>query len=81
MMLDTDLGEPVRVLNDEATGPYIEVSVNQLELVRRLLTDHGVRFWVTHQAISVQGGPFTTTIYIRKGTDPARIQALLDQAA
>jgi hypothetical protein len=71
-MLDTATGEPVRVL---------KLPLKQLEPVRKLLTDHGIRFWVGHHAVSVNGGPAIVWINIRKGSDSRQIQALLDQAA
>ena len=65
-MLDTALGKPVRVLDDEETGPYIMLSRKQLEPVRKLLTDNGIRFWVGHQVVSVDGEPAIVWMWIRQ---------------
>jgi hypothetical protein len=79
-MIDSSTRKPIRVLMDEATGPYIWVSVKHLQQVSELLSRNGVSFWVDHHAVSVDGQPAVTVINVRRGTDPQQVQALLDAA-
>lgn len=80
-MIDSATQKPIRVLFDAATGPYMKVTVAHLEQVRKVLEDNKISHWVSHHAISVDGRPMTTMIFIKKGTDPDRVQALFDAAA
>lgn len=45
-MTDTTTRRPIRVSNDEASGPYIWVPVDLLEKVRTLLDANGIPYWV-----------------------------------
>jgi hypothetical protein len=80
-MVDTGTEKPIRVQIDAVGGAYIKVSVNGLERLRKLLEDNAVRHWVDHYAVSVDGGPSMTMIYLHRKTDPTQVQALLDNAA
>lgn len=80
-MTDTATGRPIRVSTDGTSGPYIMVSVQLLEKVRRLLVEHDVPHWVDHQAISVDGRPPVTVINLGRKVDYRRAQDLLDAAA
>ena len=80
-MIDSATHKPVRVLLDVATGPYIYVSVDHFDQVRKVLQDNNIPHWVDHIGISVDGRPMERLINIKKGSDPDRVQALLDAAA
>ena len=80
-MTDTSTQQPIRVSTESLSGPYIKVSVELLEKVRRLLVENGIRHWVEHLAISVDGRPAVTVIYLGRNTDSRQVQDLLDAAA
>ena len=80
-MVDRGTQKPFRVLTDALAGSYIKVSVNGLECLRKLLEDNAIRHWVDHHAVSVDGGPLMTVIWLHRSTDPTQVQALLDSAA
>ncbi len=77
-MTDAVPKQLIRVSTDEAVGPSVTVPVAHLDRVRDLLVANGVRFWVDHLAISIDGRPAETVINLARGTDPARVQTLLD---
>jgi len=80
-MVDTATHRSVQVSTDEASGPYIRVSLDQLEQVRQVLLDNKVAHWVEHTAISIDGRPAVVVINLGRGSDPGHVQALLDRAA
>lgn len=80
-MTDTASRGPIRVLTDGTSGPYIMVSLELLEKVRKLLAENDVPHWVDHHAISVDGRPAVTVINLGRRADSRRVQALLDAAA
>ncbi len=79
-MIDTATQKPIQVLLAEVSGPYLWVSVDNIDRVRRVLEAHEVSFWVSHHAIAVNGKPAVTVINIKKGTNPDTVQGFLDQA-
>ncbi len=80
-MIDSATHKPIEVRFTAEAGPYIRVSVEQLEPLREVLLKHDIRHWVDLFPVSVDGRPAMTKIYIRKGTDPGHVQRLLDAAA
>ena len=80
-MTDTAIRRPIRVSTDGTSGPYIMVSVELLEKVRKLLVENDVPHWVDHNAISVDGRPAVTVINLGRTADSHRVQDLLDAAA
>ncbi len=80
-MTDTTTRRPIRVSTDGTSGPYIMLSVEVLEKVRRLLVENDIAHWVDHLAISVDGRPAVTVINLGRRTDSRRVQDLLDAAA
>ncbi len=80
-MTDTTTRRPIRVSTDGTSGPYIMLSVEVLEKVRRLLVENDIPHWVDHLAISVDDRPAVTVINLGRGTDSRRVQDLLDAAA
>ena len=79
-MIDSSTSKPIRVSADGTSGPYVMVPVDQLEQVRKLLQANGIPYWVDHNAISVDGRPAVAVVNLGKGTDPLRVQVLLDAA-
>ncbi len=80
-MTDTTTRRPIRVSTDGTSGPYIMISVELLEKVKRLLGENGIPHWVDHNAISVDGRPAVTVINLGRRADSRRVQDLLDDAA
>jgi hypothetical protein len=80
-VIDMLTNKPLRVLTHELTPPDIRVALDQLPAVQAVLDTHKVRYWVDHQAVSVDGSPFVIVINLRHGTDPKAVQEILDRAA
>jgi len=80
-MIDSATHNHIKVSFDAATGPYIWVSVEQLDRLRKVLLEHDIRHWVDNYPVSVDGRPAMTKVYVRKGVDPDHVQRLLDAAA
>jgi hypothetical protein len=80
-MVDVETRKPVRVSDGGPAGPYIRISVGFLEKVRSVLLQNSIEHWVDHIAISVDGDPEVTVIYVGKRFDASRIQELLDSAS
>jgi len=69
--------KPIKVGTTSA-GPYIRITVDQLERLKQLLTAHDVKFWVDHYAVSIDGLPAVTDVNLGRKGDPIRAQAILD---
>jgi hypothetical protein len=80
-MIDTCKGKRLQVLDGGAGGPYIELTVNQLSEVRKLLDRNEIPYWVDSVAISIDGKPAVTVINLGFDIDVAQVQAILDVAA
>ena len=74
------INQKLQVVNDKLSGPYIWVTIDQIERVQKILQDNDIPHWVDHHAVSVDGGPFLTVININQKCDPNRVQAFLDAA-
>jgi hypothetical protein len=79
-MIDVATRKPLRVLTEGTAGPYIRVSVDQLDELRRLLDAGGIRYWVEENVISINGGPEIGVVNLGRGADARAIQAVLDSA-
>jgi len=77
-MIDVVLKKPLRVETEGKTLPTITLPADQLEVVKRLLDSHGVRYGVSEDLISWEGSPFEAYIYLERKEDPAAVQAILD---
>jgi hypothetical protein len=80
-MTDTTSRRPIRVSIGGTSGPYITVSVELLERVRKLLVENDVPHWVDHLAISVDGRPAQTVVNLGRRVNSRKVQDLLDAAA
>ena len=77
-MIDTSTGKPLQVLTDGTVGPYIELPLDQLEDVRKLLDDHRIHYVVQENVISMNGEPYIATIDLGRQGDAKAVQAILD---
>ena len=77
-MIDATTNKPLHVWGDGTPWPYIVLPVSQLDEVRQLLDVHGIRYEVEDEVISLNDGPETATIDLRRGTDAKAVQAILD---
>jgi hypothetical protein len=77
-MIDTTTDKPLKVSTECDAMPYIMVPVAQLERVKALLAANKVTFWVDEEAISLDGKPEVTVINLGHGSDPVKVQRLLD---
>jgi hypothetical protein len=77
-MIDRATNEPLVVRTSQGEWPYLDVSVQQLDDLRRLLDDHGVRYFVHEDIISFNGGPEIATVNFGRKGDPQKVQTILD---
>jgi hypothetical protein len=66
-------------LDGGAGWPYIELAVDRLDEVRKLLDRDKVPYWVDSIAISINGKPAATVINLGFEVDASRVQAILDE--
>jgi hypothetical protein len=79
-MTDATTQKPLHVLRDEIAGPYLLLSLDQLDDVKRLLDRNGVIYEVESNAISLNNGPFIIAINFGRKGDAERVQTILDGA-
>lgn len=77
-MIDTTTDKPLKVSTECDAMPYIMVPVAQLEKVRTLLAANECSFWIDEEAISLDGKPEVIVINLGHGSDPEKVQHLLD---
>lgn len=80
-MIDVATNEPVTVQMAVESGPYLRISVAQVEKVRAVLDAAGIKYWVSYISVSSDGRPAMTYVWINAKTDPVFAQARLDEAA
>ena len=80
-MIDSALQRPILIRTESPSGPYIWLSVEAVEKVRKLLVENEISHWVDHHAVSVDGRPAVTVINLYRKVDPRPVQELLDAAA
>ena len=64
----------------ENAWPSIKVTMDQLQSLKTLLDEHGIRYWVSEHAYSLNGGPYETELHFYRDVKPENIQTLLDSA-
>ena len=79
-MIDVETQERLTVHTEGNAGPYIMVSVNQLQVVEEILEKDNIPYWTDDDAISVDGKPEVAIINIGAGVDGTRVQGILDAA-
>ncbi len=77
-MIDKSTDRPLCVSKEGDAGPYILVPVAQLESVRAILNANHIPYWVDDEAISLDGKPEVAVINLGHGSDPGRVQDLLN---
>jgi hypothetical protein len=77
-MIDTTPSQHLCVSTDGNAGPYIMVSVAQLDKVRAVLDANKVLYWVDAEAISLDGKPEVAVINLGPESKPPTVQSLLD---
>ncbi|MEX2138078.1 MAG: hypothetical protein WD894_02370 [Pirellulales bacterium] len=77
-MIDTTTDKPLYVSTDGGAGPYIMVPVVQLEGVTALLDSNKIPYWADEEVISLDGKPEVAVINLEHGSDPEKVQDLLD---
>jgi hypothetical protein len=80
-MIDIATQKPLTVDTDGGAGPYIMVSVRQLEALQQLLNSANVPHYVEEHVISLDGGPEIGVVDLGRKADPQAVQTLLDSAA
>ena len=78
MMIDTATKKTLQVLTDGTIFPYIVFPATRLDEVCQILDRHGFRYDVEEDFISFDDRPAEAMINFRRGTDPAAVQAALD---
>jgi hypothetical protein len=79
-MMDVKTKKPMLVLSHGTIYPYIRVPTDQLNELREVLDRHAVRYEVMDLYNSLDGGPEYARVNLRRGTDPAPVQTILDNA-
>ena len=73
-MIDEMTHEKLRVSVDAVAGPYLMVTIDQLDSVVAVLDRHKVRYWVDSEAISLDNEPYVTVINFGKAGDGAEFK-------
>jgi len=77
-MIDAMSRKRLHVSTDGGAGPYIMVPFSQLTDVRQVLDDHGIRYVVEEDVISLDGAPEVAVIDLGRAANADEIQAILD---
>jgi hypothetical protein len=77
-MNDAMTRKRLHVSTDGGVGPYIMVPFSQLADVRQVLDDHGIRYVVEEDVISLDGAPEVAVIDLGRAANADEIQAILD---
>ena len=80
-MIDTMTNKPIRFRTPENVPATILRPRDQVDAVTNLLETNGIRFWADHLSVSFDGKPYVSTVPLRTGSDPERVQAVLDSVA
>lgn len=77
-MIDRITKERLVVSTVGRGGPYITASLQQLPAVESILKQHGIRYAVDQNAISMNGSPFIATVNLGHSADVNGVQKILD---
>ena len=80
-MTDTSTQKPATILYAEGVGPYLKIPYSQVADVERVLTEHGIYYWVREHVFSWNGGPEIATVRFGQAGDRDAIQAAMDTLA
>jgi len=79
-MTDPTTNKALRVSTEGTAGPYIMVPFSQLDEVRKLLEIRKIAYWVSDNAISINGAPEVIIVNLGRGGDAGLVQSILDNA-
>ncbi len=79
-MIDAITDKPLQVTDTDGGPAIFDVPARQVEEIQRLLSAHGIRYWVDEDYFSFEGGPETTIIYFGHAGDSKKVQSILDNA-
>jgi hypothetical protein len=79
-MIDQETQERLQVNTDGDAGPYLMVPLEQVPAIRAVLQQHGIAHSLDQDAVQFDDKPIIALINFGRGTDPVRIQQLLDAA-
>ena len=77
-MIDTTTHKPLTVSAEAVDWPYIMLPLMHLDTVTAVLDANKVSYWVDEEVLSFDGKPEVAFVNLRRGTDPAMVQSLLD---
>jgi hypothetical protein len=77
-MINSITNEPIRVSKHPEAWPYVRVPLDQLDQVKKLLDQAGLRYFVHVHAVAVDGEPYTVVVDFDHRVDVAAIQAVFD---
>ena len=79
-MTDIELKKPLAVRNEGKAGPYLLVSIEQIEEVESVLSGAKIPYLLSREAVEFEGHHAIAMIDFGRRADPSTIQAALDSA-
>ncbi len=80
-MTDSRTKKSLQVSTDGDALPYIMVSVEHIDELRKLLDSKSVRYWADEYAIRLDGEPEIAVINLSRDSNVGIVQSLLDKAS
>ncbi len=77
-MIDAAKKSPIKIIPRPLLWPRLDVSDVQLDSLKHLLDANKIRYWVSEDSISVNGGPYYSEVHFSRGADPDALQRVLD---
>ena len=77
-MIDTTTGQPLSVSTAGGAAAYIMLPLAQLDEMTKLLDKNEISYWVDEEALSLDGEPEVIWINLKRGSNAAIVQSLLD---
>ena len=71
--------QPLCVMPHSTVGPYLTLPEAQLEKLRSILDQHGIRYTVDENVISLNGEPEEALVFFGRGWDTQAVQKVLDR--
>ncbi len=70
--------QPLCVMPHSTSGPYLTLPEAQLEKLRSILDQHGIRYKVDENVISLNGDPEEALVFFGRDADAQAVQKILD---
>jgi hypothetical protein len=80
-LIDTMTRNTLKVSTVGTVGPFIRLAYSQLPELQHLLDQHQIRYWVSENVISWNGGPETVVVNLGRSGDAVTVQTILDSAS